>query len=68
MQGAGHDDRAPGRFLRFDQRTRYGGQDREFGERLETARIRGKRIRHRAIVGHLDHPRGYATEESLAFN
>lgn len=52
----------------FDQRMRYGGQDREFGERLANAGIRGKRIRHRAVVVHLDHPRGYATEESIAFN
>ncbi|GGJ97454.1 glycosyltransferase family 2 protein [Luteimonas terricola] len=52
----------------FDQRMRYGGQDREFGERMENAGIRGKRIRHRAVVVHLDHPRGYATEESIAFN
>lgn len=52
----------------FDTRMRYGGQDREFGERLANAGIRGKRIRHRAIVLHLDHPRGYATEESIAFN
>ena len=52
----------------FDERMRYGGQDREFGERLENAGIRGKRIRYRAIVVHLDHKRGYATEESIAFN
>lgn len=52
----------------FDQRMRYGGQDREFGERLANAGIRGKRIRHRAVVVHLDHPRGYATAESIAFN
>jgi glycosyltransferase involved in cell wall biosynthesis len=52
----------------FDERMRYGGQDREFGERLENAGVRGKRIRHRAIVLHLDHPRGYATAESIAFN
>jgi len=52
----------------FDERMRYGGQDREFGERLENAGISGKRIRHRAIVLHLDHPRSYATAESIAFN
>ena len=52
----------------FDERMKYGGQDREFGERLENAGIRGKRIRHRAIVLHLDHPRGYATQESIDFN
>lgn len=52
----------------FDERMRYGGQDREFGERLENAGIRGKRIRYRAIVVHLDHKRGYATQESIEFN
>lgn len=52
----------------FDERMKYGGQDREFGERLENAGIRGKRIRHRAIVLHLDHPRGYATQDSIDFN
>ncbi|MBX9400629.1 glycosyltransferase family 2 protein [Lysobacter sp. BMK333-48F3] len=52
----------------FDERMRYGGQDREFGERLENAGVRGIRIRHRAIVVHLDHPRGYASAESIAFN
>ncbi|MBJ6985030.1 glycosyltransferase family 2 protein [Luteimonas sp. MC1750] len=52
----------------FDQRMRYGGEDREFGERLANAGIRGKRIRHRAIVVHLDHPRGYVTAEGVAFN
>ncbi|MDQ3206643.1 MAG: glycosyltransferase family 2 protein [Pseudomonadota bacterium] len=52
----------------FDERMRYGGQDREFGERLENAGIRGKRIRYRAVVVHLDHKRSYATAESIAFN
>ncbi|WP_140719669.1 MULTISPECIES: glycosyltransferase family 2 protein [Gammaproteobacteria] len=52
----------------FDERMRYGGQDREFGERLANAGVRGKRIRHRTVALHLDHPRGYATAESIAFN
>lgn len=52
----------------FDTRMQYGGQDREFGERLENAGIRGKRIRYRAICVHLDHPRGYATEQSIQRN
>lgn len=52
----------------FDERMRYGGQDREFGERLENAGIRGLRIRHRTVALHLDHPRGYATADSIAFN
>lgn len=52
----------------FDERMRYGGQDREFGERLENMGIRGKRIRHRAACVHLDHARGYARPESIARN
>lgn len=52
----------------FDERMGYGGQDREFGERLAHLGVRGLRIRHRAIVVHLDHPRGYATAESIARN
>jgi glycosyltransferase involved in cell wall biosynthesis len=43
----------------FDERMGWGGLDREFGERLENAGIRGLQIRHRAHVVHLDHPRGY---------
>lgn len=52
----------------FDERMSYGGEDRELGERLENAGIRGKRIRYRAIVVHLDHKRGYVTPEGIAFN
>ncbi len=52
----------------FDHRMAYGGQDREFGERLENAGIRGLQIRHRATCVHLDHKRGYATPESIAHN
>ncbi len=52
----------------FDERMQYGGQDREFGERLENMGIKGKRIRFRAACVHLDHPRGYAKPESIAKN
>ena len=52
----------------FDERMQYGGQDREFGERLENLGIKGKRIRFRAACVHLDHPRGYAKEESITKN
>jgi glycosyltransferase involved in cell wall biosynthesis len=52
----------------FDHRMHYGGQDREFGERLVNAGIRGVQIRHRAVCVHLDHKRGYATPESIAKN
>ena len=46
----------------FDERMRYGGLDRELGERLENAGVRGVQIRNRAVCVHLDHPRGYANE------
>jgi glycosyltransferase involved in cell wall biosynthesis len=52
----------------YDERMKYGGPDREFGERLENYGVKGKQIRHKAIVLHLDHARGYKTPESLAAN
>ncbi len=52
----------------FDERLEYGGLDRELGERLENAGVRGMQIRHRALVVHLDHPRGYRREEALKRN
>ena len=52
----------------YDERMRYGGLDREVGERLENMGIRGKQLRHRAVVIHLDHARGYKTKESLKNN
>lgn len=52
----------------YDERMKYGGPDREFGERLENFGVKGKQIRHKAICLHLDHSRGYKTPESLAAN
>jgi len=52
----------------FDERMGWGGLDREFGERLSNAGVRGLRIRHRAHVVHLDHPRGYRKPEIEAAN
>lgn len=52
----------------YDERMQYGGSDREIGERLLNYGIRGKQIRHRAIVLHLDHARGYKTQESITRN
>ena len=52
----------------FDERMGYGGQDRELGERLENAGIRGKCVRHRALCVHLHHERGYAELESINRN
>jgi glycosyltransferase involved in cell wall biosynthesis len=52
----------------YDERMKYGGPDREFGERLENYGVKGKQIRHKAVCLHLDHARGYKTPESLAAN
>ncbi|MGY5850255.1 glycosyltransferase family 2 protein [Salegentibacter sp. F14] len=52
----------------FDERMQYGGQDRELGERLSNHGIKSKQIRYSAVCVHLDHPRGYKTPESIAFN
>jgi glycosyltransferase involved in cell wall biosynthesis len=52
----------------FDERMQYGGQDRELGERLVNAGIRGIQIRYSAVCVHLDHGRGYKTPESMAKN
>ncbi len=52
----------------FDERMQYGGQDREFGERLENSGIRGKQIRYSAICVHLEHPRAYKTADSIQKN
>lgn len=52
----------------FDERMEWGAEDREMGERLMNAGLRGIRIRHQAVCVHLDHDRGYVREEALARN
>jgi len=52
----------------FDERMQYGGQDREFGERLFNYGIKSKQIRYNVVVVHLDHPRGYKNQESIDKN
>jgi glycosyltransferase involved in cell wall biosynthesis len=52
----------------FNEQMQYGGQDRELGERLMNKGIRGKQIRYSAVCIHLDHKRGYKTEESIRKN
>ena len=52
----------------FDERMLYGGEDREFGERLKHHGIKPKQIRFSAVCVHLDHTRGYATKESWSRN
>ena len=46
----------------FDERMKYGGEDRELGERLENKKIHGLQIRYKAICIHLDHARGYVND------
>ena len=52
----------------FDERMQYGGQDRELGERLINYGIKSKQIRYSTVCLHLDHPRGYATPDSISKN
>jgi GT2 family glycosyltransferase len=52
----------------FDERMEYGGEDRELGDRLQHAGIKGICIRHRAVVVHLEHDRGYVNAPALARN
>ena len=52
----------------FNEEMQYGGQDREFGERLFNLGIQSKQIRYSAIVIHLDHKRPYKTKESIDKN
>lgn len=51
-----------------NEEMKYGGEDREFGERLMNLGLKGKRIRYRAVLIHLDHARGYVNQEDLARN
>lgn len=52
----------------FDERLVYGGEDREFGFRLDRAGLSGIKVRYRAALAHLDHPRGYENEAGWQHN
>lgn len=52
----------------FNEEMQYGGQDRELGERLVNVGIKTKQIRYSAICVHLDHKRGYKTQDSIDKN
>ena len=52
----------------FNEDMQYGGQDREFGYRLQNNGIKPIQLRFSAICVHLDHKRPYKTKETLAFN
>ena len=47
----------------MDETIKYGGGDKELGERLENTGVRGRHIRFTAPLVHLDHPRGYKDPE-----
>jgi glycosyltransferase involved in cell wall biosynthesis len=47
----------------FNHEMKYGGLDRELGERLFNLGILSKQIRYSAICLHLDHARGYSSPE-----
>lgn len=52
----------------YNEEMHYGGQDREFGERLFNLGIKSKQICYSAIVLHLDHKRPYKTKETMTKN
>lgn len=52
----------------FNEEMHYGGQDREFGERLRNKGLHAKQLRYSAICLHLDHKRPYKTRESIERN
>lgn len=52
----------------FDERMPWGGEDREFGVRLQNHGIRPRHVRYNAIVVHLDHSRGYVDPQQVAAN
>lgn len=47
----------------FNHEMKYGGLDRELGERLFNNGLLSKQIRYSAICLHLDHARGYSSSE-----
>lgn len=52
----------------YNELMQYGGQDRELGERLINKGIYGKQVRYSAVCIHLDHQRGYKTQDSIQKN
>jgi glycosyltransferase involved in cell wall biosynthesis len=52
----------------FNEKMEYGGEDREFGERLHNYGIQSKQIRYSAICIHLDHQRPYKSVDTMQKN
>lgn len=51
-----------------NEQMQYGGEDREMGERLLNIGHKAKQLRHRAVLIHLDHARGYVNQQALDKN
>ncbi|WP_225034857.1 glycosyltransferase family 2 protein [Winogradskyella sp. SM1960] len=52
----------------FDERMKYGGEDREVGERMMNNGITFLQIRYSAICVHLHHDRPYKNEDAMTLN
>jgi glycosyltransferase involved in cell wall biosynthesis len=52
----------------FDERMKYGGEDREMGERMMNKGTKGVQVRYSAVCVHLDHSRGYVNQTDLDKN
>ena len=52
----------------FDEQMQYGGEDCEFGDRLKHYGLQAKRIRFSTVCIHLDHKRGYVSDEMIVKN
>ena len=52
----------------FNEKMAYGGEDREFGERLSNMGLKSKQLRYAAICLHLDHKRPYKNAEVIMKN
>lgn len=52
----------------FNEEMQYGGQDREFGQRMFNMGLKSKQIRYSAILLHLNHKRPYKTIDSTMKN
>lgn len=52
----------------FDERMKYGGEDREFGERMFNMGIKSKQLRYSLAIVHLDHNRPYKNDADIKAN
>lgn len=52
----------------FNNDMKYGGEDREFGERLVNLGVKPIQIRYYAICVHLEHSKGYINQKAIEKN